>query len=457
MITAIVSAVLAAQAAPPSFAQLQQIKDSGINAAVSRAFSDPSDLEAGVDEAASIRLEQWAARPAAEPAQIAMQLKEGQAMLDFAFVRQDGKEPELYGSLIWQADGQPQVKTLRLAQGTAYAALQATCLAHSKNLFESKTDLPSSGDLRARLAESVQLRSLSRALVHPFSADLGRFNRLIISPDGPLWAVSFGTLSPKEGDGNWLGSRVQISHAISPSSWLYFAQRDLPEPKSKGASFFAEPAFNREEIEGSADLKRAISADARAISGDARSASSVAADLTGFAARMTEAARFSPQAQVVTGSEASLAALSEGFSESQTVVAAAFVFLNGQTPSNSALIVAPDGEDGTSLAPLKFLAGRPYGARVLMLPYADIMANGVLVESSYVPALVAALSGGSTLVVAGHWRARADSAFVEAAKAAARGTTADAADRLKAAANAIRTSRTGWHPYFWARYLSVEG
>ena len=283
--------------------------------------------------------------------------------------------------------------------------------------------------------------------------------RLLISPDGPLWELPLAALAlPGSGDEvRWLGLEKPLAYAHSLS--VYAREKARPQSAATASVIVGDPIYSRTKQPGElvARVASAMRGERSYLYADGRPPDQL--PWTGEEAR--QIGRLYGTSPLV-GDDATERAVREQIGAARLVHLATHGYFHPEMPMSSGVLLslpdsddAPRAADGT-LQAWEFASQIRMDADLLVLSACET-GRGRLVPGEGLIGLTRAVQiAGARSVVATHWRIDDSSAaqIMVAFHEALRGGAAKD-DALRLAMRDVQASNPTREPYYWAGFLLV--
>lgn len=284
-----------------------------------------------------------------------------------------------------------------------------------------------------------EARRLYRLLIAPAAQTLRGKKTIGIIADGPLWRLPFQVLQGS--DGKPLAARYAVFYAPSLASLL----RRTPAPAARPAVLaIGNPRF-------SGDAAAQMRAKTREALGDLPDAAVEAREI----ARLYDRGR----SRLLTGAEATEAAVKDGAGEYDVLHIAAHAVTDDTQPLYSAIILAGDGARGgdDGILEAREITRLGLRARLAVISACSTAQGHVRPGEGLIGLSWAFLVAGSPTVIASQWRVPSESTsrlMIAMHRELARGGVSAAAALRRAQLTVMQDPRYR-HPFYWAGFVAV--
>lgn len=299
--------------------------------------------------------------------------------------------------------------------------------------------LPPEGELRALVQavraaaegmrdvvrDSEPAATLFDAVVRPATAALGRRRRAVIVPDGPLYEINFETLVARDGRRRYWIEDVGL--CVAPSLALMVRVSGRARASADSLLLIGDPAIARQEFPRLPAVEQEIQSITRLFP--------------------------PPSREVVTGAVARPSAYAAVRPGRFTLVHfAAHATASAENPLDSAIILAPEGENWKLYA--RQVIAVPLRARLVTLSACRGAGSRVYAGEGLVGFAWAFLQAGAQNVIAGLWDVHDDSTAVLMGRLYANLACGQApAEALRNAKLSLLAAGNAWSkPYYWAAF-----
>mgnify|MGYP000334632582 CR=1 FL=1 len=280
--------------------------------------------------------------------------------------------------------------------------------------------------MREVVRDSEPARVLFEAVGRPALVALRKQRRAIVVPDGPLYEINFETLVPRDGRPRYWIEDVTLS--VAPSLALMASAGSRNRARADSLLLIGDPAVARQEFPRLPAVEREIERISRLFPPATREV------VTGTAARPSAYASLRPGRFTL-------------------VHFAAHATASAENPLDSAIILAPEGENWKLYA--RQVIGVPLAARLVTLSACRGAGSRVYAGEGLVGFAWAFLQAGARNVIAGLWDVHDDSTAVLMERLYANLASGQApADALRNAKLSLLAAGNAWSkPYYWAAFL----